>query len=189
VVVKVSLRLASNFQNPIIRPNERSLLSYDAPKRFVFWGNFGVKYGITVTPVLDLRNGFPLSNIDEDRNFVGERNRAGRYPTFASLDMQVLKSLSGAVAPLRPETFTGTANGVLFTQRKRPASASKMIWWLAARPPVGDWLRSKAAVASSRSTMPTQPRSSWPQLSEGHSSRCRSQPTKGQPTPGDDAWL
>ena len=35
-----------------------------------------------------------LSNIDEDRNFVGERNRAGRYPTFASLDMQVLKSLS-----------------------------------------------------------------------------------------------
>jgi len=83
-----------NFQNPIIRPNERSLLPYDAPNRFVFWGTFGVKYGITVTPVLDLRNGFPLSNIDEDRNFAGERNRAGRYPTFASLDMQVLKSLS-----------------------------------------------------------------------------------------------
>jgi len=83
-----------NFQNPIIRTNERSLLSYDAPNRFVFWGNFGAKYGITVTPVLDLRNGFPLSNIDEDRNFVGARNRAGRYPTFASLDMQVLKNLS-----------------------------------------------------------------------------------------------
>jgi hypothetical protein len=83
-----------NFQNPIIRPNERSLLPYDAPNRFVFWGTFGVKYGITVTPVLDLRNGFPLSNIDEDRNFVGERNRAGRYPTFASLDMQVLKNVS-----------------------------------------------------------------------------------------------
>jgi Carboxypeptidase regulatory-like domain/TonB dependent receptor-like, beta-barrel/TonB-dependent Receptor Plug Domain len=83
-----------NFQNPIIRPNERSLLPYDAPNRFVFWGNFGVKYGITVAPVLDLRNGFPLSNIDENRDFVGERNRAGRYPTFASLDMQVMKSLS-----------------------------------------------------------------------------------------------
>ena len=83
-----------NFQNPIIRPNERSLLPYDSPNRFVFWGNFGVKYGITVTPVLDLRNGFPLSNIDEDRNFVGPRDRAGRYPTFASLDMQVLKNLS-----------------------------------------------------------------------------------------------
>jgi hypothetical protein len=84
----------SNFQNPIIRPNERSLLPYDAPNRFVFWGNFSVKYGITVAPVLEIRNGFTLSNIDEDRNFVGERNRAGRYPTFYSLDMQVLKSLS-----------------------------------------------------------------------------------------------
>lgn len=83
-----------NFQNPIIRANERSLLTYDAPNRFVFWGNFGVKYGIIVAPVLDLRNGFPLSNIDENRNFVGERNRAGRYPTFVSLDMQVMKRLS-----------------------------------------------------------------------------------------------
>lgn len=83
-----------NFQNPIIRANERSLLSHDTPHRFVFWGNFSVKYGITVVPVLDMRSGFPLSNLDEDRNFVGERNRAGRYPNFYSLDMQVLKSLS-----------------------------------------------------------------------------------------------
>jgi hypothetical protein len=83
-----------NFQNPIIRPNERSLLAYDAPNRFVFWGNFSMKYGITVAPVLDLRNGFPLSNIDEDQNFVDPRGRAGRYPTFVSLDMQVLKSLA-----------------------------------------------------------------------------------------------
>ena len=83
-----------NFENPIIRPNERSLLAFDAPNRFVFWGNFGVKYGITVVPLLDLRNGFPLSVIDEDRNFVGARNRAGRYPDFFSLDLQVLKAVS-----------------------------------------------------------------------------------------------
>jgi hypothetical protein len=84
----------SNFENPIIRRNERSFLPYDAPNRFVFWGNFGVKYGITVAPVLEIRNGFPLSVIDEDRNFVGQRNRAGRFPNFASLDLQVLKSVS-----------------------------------------------------------------------------------------------
>jgi hypothetical protein len=60
----------------------------------VFWGNFTVKYGITVAPVLDIRNGFPLSIIDEDRNFVGQRNRVGRFPDFVSLDMQVLKSVS-----------------------------------------------------------------------------------------------
>jgi Carboxypeptidase regulatory-like domain/TonB-dependent Receptor Plug Domain len=84
----------ANFENPIIRRNERSFLPYDAPNRFVFWGNFGVKYGITVAPVLEFRNGFPLSVIDEDRNFVGQRNRAGRFPNFASLDLQVLKSVA-----------------------------------------------------------------------------------------------
>jgi hypothetical protein len=53
-----------------------------------------MKYDITVAPILDIRNGFPLSVIDEDRNFVGPRNHAGRFPTFASLDLQVLKSVS-----------------------------------------------------------------------------------------------
>jgi hypothetical protein len=32
--------------------------------------------------------------MDEDRNFVGQRNRAGRFPDFVSLDLQVLKSVS-----------------------------------------------------------------------------------------------
>jgi hypothetical protein len=84
----------ANFENPIIRRNEQSLLPFDAPNRFVFWGNFSVKYGLTVAPVFEIRNGFPLSVIDEDRNFVGLRNRAGRFPNFASLDLQVLKSVS-----------------------------------------------------------------------------------------------
>ena len=83
----------ANFANPIIRRNERSFLPFDAPNRFVFWGNFSVKYGITVAPLLEIRNGFPLSVIDEDRNFVGPRN-AGRFPNFASLDLQVLKRFS-----------------------------------------------------------------------------------------------
>src|SRR5258708_31996451 len=49
--------------------------------------------GSTVFHGLALRTGFPLSVVDEDRNFVGPRNRAGRFPTFASLDMQVSKRL------------------------------------------------------------------------------------------------
>ena len=44
-------------------------------------------------PLFDLRTGFPLSTIDEERNFVGARNEAGRYPAFMSLDMQVSKRL------------------------------------------------------------------------------------------------
>jgi len=83
-----------NFENPIIRANERSRLAFDVPNRFLVRGEFHTKYGLTWSPVLDVRTGFPFSLIDEDRNFVGPRNLAGRFPTFVSLDMQVVKTIN-----------------------------------------------------------------------------------------------
>jgi hypothetical protein len=83
----------SNFENPIIKANERSRLPWDAPNRFLFYGQFHAPYGLTFAPVLDMRTGFPYSIIDEDRDFVGPRNLAGRYPSFLSIDLQVLKSV------------------------------------------------------------------------------------------------
>src|SRR5262249_3258264 len=74
--------------------NEHARLNWDAPNRFIFWGDFQVKYGITLAPVLDIRSGFPLSLIDENRNFVGQRNGAGRFAHFGALDVQVMKSVS-----------------------------------------------------------------------------------------------
>src|SRR5258706_241660 len=84
----------SNFQNPIIQANERSRLPWDVPNRFLFRGEFHVPYRITLVPVLDVRTGFPYSIIDEDRNFVGPRNLAGRFPNFTSLDLQILRIVS-----------------------------------------------------------------------------------------------
>ena len=84
----------SNFQNPIIQANERSRLPWDVPNRFLFQGEFHAPYRITLMPVLDIRNGFPYSIIDEDRHFVGPRNLAGRFPNFASLDLQILRTVS-----------------------------------------------------------------------------------------------
>jgi hypothetical protein len=84
----------SNFQNPIIQANERSRLPWDVPNRFLFRGEFHVPYRITLVPVLDIRTGFPYSIIDEERNFVGPRNLAGRFPSFASLDLQILRTVS-----------------------------------------------------------------------------------------------
>ncbi|MCM3873155.1 MAG: carboxypeptidase regulatory-like domain-containing protein [Pyrinomonadaceae bacterium] len=84
----------SNFQNPIIQANERSRLPWDVPNRFLFHGEVHVPYRITLIPVLDIRTGFPYSIIDENRNFVGPRNRAGRFPNFASLDLQILRTVS-----------------------------------------------------------------------------------------------
>jgi hypothetical protein len=82
-----------NIENPVIRPDARGPLPWDAPNRYLFWSNVSLPRGVTVFPVLDVRTGFPLSVVDEDRNFVGARNEAGRYPTFVSLDMQVSKRL------------------------------------------------------------------------------------------------
>lgn len=84
----------SNFENPIIKANERSRLPWDAPNRFLFYGQFHTKFGLTFAPVVDMRTGFPYSIIDEDRDFVGPRNLAGRYPSFFSVDLQVLKSVT-----------------------------------------------------------------------------------------------
>ena len=80
-----------NIENPVIRPDARGPLPWDAPNRYLFWSNVSLPRGFTVFPVLDVRTGFPLSVVDENRNFVGARDEAGRYPTFVSLDMQVSK--------------------------------------------------------------------------------------------------
>jgi hypothetical protein len=82
-----------DLQNPVIRPDERAPLPWDAPNRFLTWSTVSLPRGITIFPVLDVRTGFPLSIMDENRNFVGPRNRAGRYPEFVSVDMQVTKRL------------------------------------------------------------------------------------------------
>ena len=82
-----------NIENPVIRPDAQGPLPWDAPNRYLFWSNVSLPRGFIVFPVLDVRTGFPLSVVDEDRNFVGPRNEAGRYPTFVSLDLQVSKRL------------------------------------------------------------------------------------------------
>ncbi|MDX2152144.1 MAG: carboxypeptidase regulatory-like domain-containing protein [Bryobacteraceae bacterium] len=80
-----------NNPTPIIRPNERSRLAFDAPNRFLLWGQFEAPWNITVAPVLDIHTGFPYSTADDERNFIGRRNRAGRYPWFSSFDFQTTK--------------------------------------------------------------------------------------------------
>ncbi len=80
-----------NFESPIIRSNERSLQPFDAPNRFLTWADITFPHDIIVSPVLEVRDGFPFSLVDANRDFVGPRNRAGRFPAFASLDLQVTK--------------------------------------------------------------------------------------------------
>ncbi len=82
-----------NTPNALIRRNERGPLPFDAPNRFLFWGQLELPWKITLAPVLDVHTGFPYSVIDENRNYVGARNRAGRFPRFFSTDLQVTKEV------------------------------------------------------------------------------------------------
>jgi len=79
-----------NDPQAVIQPNARGPLPFDAPNRFLAWGEFIAPWKITVTPVFDVHTGFPYSVVDQRRDFVGPRNDQ-RFRTFDSLDVQVLK--------------------------------------------------------------------------------------------------
>jgi len=78
-----------NFPFPLIRPNQYGPLSSDAPNRVLFWGIIGLPYKLQFVPILDAHSGFPYSNVDANWNFIGQRNEAGRFPAFASLDLKI----------------------------------------------------------------------------------------------------
>jgi len=80
--------------NPVavIQPNDRGRLSFDAPNRFLIWGEIAAPKKIMLVPVLDLHTGFPFSTENQLREYVGPRN-VDRYPGFASVDLQVTKEI------------------------------------------------------------------------------------------------
>lgn len=76
----------------VIQPNQRTRLPFDAPNRFLIWGEIVAPKKITLVPVLDTHTGFPYSKENELREFVGPRN-VDRFPRFTSLDLQVTKEI------------------------------------------------------------------------------------------------
>jgi len=82
-----------NDPQAVIQPNARGPLSFDAPNRFLVWGEFVAPWKITVTPVLDIHTGFPYSVVNQTRDFVGPRNEQ-RFRGFDSFDVQVLKGFN-----------------------------------------------------------------------------------------------
>ena len=83
----------SNSAVPVIQPNGRGRLPFDAPNRFLFWGQFNTPVKLTVMPVFDLHTGFPYSVVDQHRDFIGPRD-SQRFRRFNSFDMQVTRPIS-----------------------------------------------------------------------------------------------
>lgn len=78
-----------NFRNPIIRPNEYGLIPTDVRHRMLLRGTLGLPGKWDLSPVFEVRSGFPYSAVDEYQDFVGARNSAGRLPTVTTLDFQL----------------------------------------------------------------------------------------------------
>ena len=81
-----------NDPQPVIEPNGRGRQSFDAPNRFLVWGEIAAPWKLSVIPVFDVHTGFPYSVENQLRDFVGPRNDQ-RFPRFNSLDVQVLREV------------------------------------------------------------------------------------------------
>jgi len=97
--------------NPVavIQPNARGRVPFDAPNRFLIWGEIAAPKKIMLVPVLDLHTGFPFSTENQLREYVGPRN-VDRYPRFASLDLQVTKEIRLPVLGKKAKVGFGVFN-------------------------------------------------------------------------------
>jgi hypothetical protein len=82
-----------NLAQPVIQPDARGRLPFDAPNRFLFWGTLSAPGKFTIVPVYDLHTGFPYSVQDQFREYVGPRNVA-RFPRFSSFDLQFTRPVT-----------------------------------------------------------------------------------------------
>jgi len=100
-----------NLRAAVIRPNQYGRQPFDAPNRLLFWGDFALPHKIVITPVVDWHNGFPYSAVNEQQDFVGERNSAGRLPPLFTLDVLVMK---GVAIKFKGKKYHGRAGITVF---------------------------------------------------------------------------
>jgi hypothetical protein len=102
-----------NLAQPVIQPDARGRIPFDAPNRFLFWGTFAGPEKLTISPVFDLHTGFPYSTENELREYVGPRN-VDRFPRFSSFDLQISRPLALRVGERRVHTRVGVGVFNLF---------------------------------------------------------------------------
>src|SRR5262249_39561652 len=59
-----------NTAKPVIQANGQGRLPYDAPNRFLTWGEIHAPWKFTILPVFDTHSGFPYSVQDAYRDYV-----------------------------------------------------------------------------------------------------------------------
>jgi hypothetical protein len=80
-------------QAPVIQPNVYAVLPSDAPNRVVAWGYLTLPKKFVFSPVADIHNGFPYSQLDVLQNYVGAPNSL-RFPVYFSLDVKLSREFT-----------------------------------------------------------------------------------------------
>jgi hypothetical protein len=81
-----------DFPVPVIRPDVFAPQAEVIPHRFLTWGVFPLPRGLRFAPVLEWRNGFPYTALDEGQQYAGVPNT--RFlAQFCSLDVRISKDI------------------------------------------------------------------------------------------------
>src|ERR1700682_2483879 len=80
-----------DFPAFVVRPNQYGPLPFDVRHRLLFYGEIKTRYDIIISPVAEIHSGFPFSLVNDQLDFVGPRNGAGRVPAFIAFEAQVTK--------------------------------------------------------------------------------------------------
>jgi hypothetical protein len=85
--------LTQGFDMPLVQPGGIARLAADAPNRVLAWGTFNLPRRIVVSPVVEWRDGFPYSVVDNRYFYAGAPNDR-RFPAFMSTDLVVYKTFT-----------------------------------------------------------------------------------------------
>jgi hypothetical protein len=83
----------ANFPFPVVRQNLVASLPAEVPNRFLLWGSYSLKRGWTITPKVELRNGFPYYPTDVLQQYVAGLSYQSRFPRYFSGDVRVSKDI------------------------------------------------------------------------------------------------
>jgi hypothetical protein len=85
-------QFAGDIIAPVVRADVYATLPGVIPHRLLGWGTLPMRYGLRLAPMVEWRNGFPYSPLNERQQYAGEPNSL-RLPTFFSLDVRVSKDI------------------------------------------------------------------------------------------------
>src|SRR5207249_737858 len=85
--------LTQGFDLPLVQPGGIARLAADAPNRVLAWGTFNLPRRVVVSPVVEWRDGFPYSVVD-NRYFFASAPNDRRFPAFMSTDFVVYKTFT-----------------------------------------------------------------------------------------------